>query len=704
MFHTVNLEMSLKPFYQTDEASIREVCRQVFAQWNPLLKGRKVISIMLWTADGSEILDYDGNMDTPFAWCCYLGTANRELLKPEECRDISLHDKKQYYRADPPEMTYGILKRIVTILKEEGKRAFPSAKIRVGETFDIGPEFAESDFKYRRHQEVCSGSTLDSFGFVDATALLHGDSRAYAAYPNGIPEGTPFATFFGKQSNVFLKDMGFDYLWLSNGLGFSANPWEQTGKIYDGKKFHGERLAATKKQVFDFWRLFRAECPELPIEVRGTNNSVGIDYATDGVPLYDIYQGGFGITPPPNSPWAALNGDFGIELMGHMTRICNLPGDDFMFRFYIHDPWWANTPWHDRYNDSPHDIYLPMAVSRIDETGRVRSAEMLNLLSIDNSFGGMPDDCVNETVPHLLKAEKDVADAPAPLVWVYPMREYTTSESEEVLREMYLGDNYIRSAISAGLPLNCVVSTDNFLKTDLSVYRKSILISPVPENEAVVDKLAWMAAQGQPVIYYGTKIRGERLPGLVDSQGSPDAIREKLAQYGYDIRFSYAPGGEKAPVMTVAAKDHGLLLTAYNTCMATDTHLRFPLGAPILTGTDAQIREGRSVYRFSKCDHKECRVFVEQAGGVVTLKALHPNSSLFRRKLLIAGLSDATVWVLPEDSSGLQAWFATTTAKPSVTPVYDESWQRVEHPVYGTCYRAEHVTGSRLILFPFPEK
>jgi hypothetical protein len=190
----------------------------------------------------------------------------------------------------------------------------------------------------------------------------------------------------------------------------------------------------------------------------------------------------------------------------------------------------------------------------------------------------------------------------------------------------------------------------------------------------------------------------------VDSQGSPDAIREKLAQYGYDIRFSYTPGGEKAPVMTIAAKDHGLLLTAYNTCMATDTHLRFPLGAPILTGTDAQIREGRSVYRFSKCDHKECRVFVEQEGGVVTLKALHPNSSLFRRKLLIAGLSDATVWVLPENSSGLQAWFATTTAKPSVTPVYDESWQRVEHPVYGTCYRAEHVTGSRLILFPFPEK
>ena len=703
MFHTVNLEMSIKPFWQKDEESIRRVCQQVFTQWRPLVKDRKTVSVMLWTADGSEMLDYAGDLSDTFEWCCYLGTANRALLAPGESRDISLHEKKQFYREDPPEMTYGDLKRIVTILKEEGKKTFPETVIRVGETFDLGPEFAVSDFKYKRHPEVCSGSTLDSFGFLDATAILKGDTRKYAAYPEGIPEGTGFATFFGKQAKVFLEDMGFDYLWLSNGMGFSANPWVQTGKIYDGERFHPERLTATRKQVFDFWRLFRTECPELPVEVRGTNHSVGIDYATDGVPLYDIYNAGFGITPPPNSPWAALNGDFGIELMGHMTRICELPGNDFMFRFYIHDPWWANTPWHDRYNDSPHDIYLPMAVSRIDESGAVRSAEMLNLLSIDNSFGGMPDDCVNETVPHLLKAEKDVADAPAPLVWVYPMREYSTTDREEVLREMYLGDNYIRCAISAGLPLNCVVSTDIFLKTQPSLYRKSILISPVPENEAVADRLARMAAQGQPVIYYGTKQRGCKLPGLVDSEGSPEIIREKLSQFDYDIRFSYAPGGEKAPVMTVAAKDHGLLLTAYNTCMATDTHLRFPLGAPILTGTDAQILNGHSVYRFSKCDHKECRVFVEQAGGVVTLKALHPNSSLFRRKLLIAGLEDATVWVLPEDSSGLQARFATTTVKPSDTPIYDEAWKRVEHPVYGVCYRAENVTGSRLILFPFPE-
>ena len=84
--------------------------------------------------------------------------------------------------------------------------------------------------------------------------------------------------------------------------------------------------------------------------------------------------------PPPNSPWAAIDDNFGLELMGHMTRICDLPGDKFLFRYYVHDPWWINSPWYDRYGGKPHDIYLPMAVSRIDAEGNARSAELLNIL------------------------------------------------------------------------------------------------------------------------------------------------------------------------------------------------------------------------------------------------------------------------------------------------------------------------------------
>ena len=256
MYRAITLELSLKPFKKTDSVYIRGVCDNIFAQWRPLLKGREEISFLLWTGDGSEILDYDGDENGEFEWGCYIGTANLPMGTDEDDPALSLHEKKRYYTDDPPKMTYGILKKIVGILKDEGKKRFPCAKIRIGGIFDIGPEFAVSDFKYKRHTEICSGTAIDQHRFVDSTALLHADRRAYAAYPDGIPEGLPFATFFGLQTKAFFADMGFDYIWLSNGLGFSADPWKQTGKIFDGERFYPEKLKNTSEKVFSFWKLF----------------------------------------------------------------------------------------------------------------------------------------------------------------------------------------------------------------------------------------------------------------------------------------------------------------------------------------------------------------------------------------------------------------------------------------------------------------
>ena len=98
MFQNVTLEISLKPFKETNLPYIRNICRHIFQQWHPLLKGRKSISIMLWVGDGSELLDYDGNMDAPFEWCRFLGTANLPLLDAEEPLETSLHKRKQAQR------------------------------------------------------------------------------------------------------------------------------------------------------------------------------------------------------------------------------------------------------------------------------------------------------------------------------------------------------------------------------------------------------------------------------------------------------------------------------------------------------------------------------------------------------------------------------------------------------------------------------
>lgn len=704
MFENITFEMSLKPFKKTSDEYIRTVCKNIFRSWFPLIKNRKTVSVLLWVGDGSELLDYAGDLDTEFEWAYYLGTANNPELSGDEPEYTGLHSRKQKYIPDPPQMTYAILKRIISILKEEGKIACPGADIRVGEIFDIGPEFAASAFKYSRHTEIINrDSNVDTHGFIDSTATLLPDDRAYAAYPDGIPAGTSFALFLGRQAQVFLTDMDFDYIWLSNGLGFSADPWKTTGKLFDGEKFYPETLPSLRDKVFDFWTDFRKGCPHFPVETRGTNNSVGIDYASDGIPLYDIYNAGFGITPPPNSPWAALNDNFGLEIMGHMTRCAELPGKGFMFRYYIHDPWWVNSPWYDRYNAEPMDIYMPMAVTRINENGDVETASMLNVLTIDNSYGDMPDACVNEPLPHILKAEKDVSDEAAPLIWVYPLREFTTAHGEDALREMLTGDTYISNAINFGLPLNCVVSSDNFLKTDRSVYERSVLVSPVQPEDTAAEKLYALAESGIKVIIYGTndalkKVKDTENIITVDTSSDPATLLTALAKTGYEIKFACGHEYIKPTAMTVIRHDNGLFFSTYNCDTTVETRLKFPLGAPILLGCDTCLSDdGFACYRFGRSEHRECRIFVKQSGGFISAKEEAPVNNVYKRRFVVTGFNDATVYYFPE-RQGIAKAKVSTILKGDTTPEFDPCFKFESDPVLGDYYVANHLTGDRAFL------
>lgn len=705
MFKSVTLEMSLKPFKQTDDEYIRNVCEKVYEQWFPYLKNRKNISVMMWTSDGSEILDYTGDLEQSFEWCYYLGTANKQMvgeLPPETC----LHERKQYYIENPPVMTYRILKKIIATLKEEGKKRFPNAQIQVGETFDIGPEFAISDFKYNRHKESCRGSGCDSLGFVDPTTLLHEDDYPYAAFPDGITEGTPVGTLLGAQTNIFLKDMGFDYIWLSNGMGFSYEPWRPQGPIFDGEKFYPEKLKDTKEKVFLFWKLFREACPEYPIRTRGTNFSVGMDYATDGVPLHDIYTADFNITPPPNSPWAALNDDVGIEVLGHLTRNCNLPGQEYMFRYYIHDIWWMNSPWYDRYEGNPYDIYIPLSLSRINEEGKVHTPELFHILSVDNSKGDFPDLCAYETIPHFLKAEKDMPDTPGPLVLVYPMREYTTTHEEKMLREMYYGDVFLKTAINNGFPLTTVVSTDLFMKHSAEIYKSSVLVVPAAfKNEQVERLLKEYARLGIKIIVYGTREALEAVTYAcekVETTGTVEQILKALGKFGYYINFEKEDENSPLPTMTYHRCNNATMINVYSRDTTVETRIKFPLGAPVINGYDTKLVKGYATYRFPRSVHGECRVFVKQDEGIVRAREMAPANRKYRRKIKVTGLRDATVSFFAE-SYCAACTIAAKLQGNDDTPIPQKGWRIVNSAEHGVYLYGENVTGDITFCMPCAE-
>lgn len=507
-FNDIHLEMSLKPFKVNNRDSIDQVCRNVFIQWAPLLRHADTISVMLWTADGSEILNYTGDDNQQLEWSQYVGNPNTDHEVNSGPEELSLHQRAYDYIPTPPQYTYGDLKYIVSALKKQGEQ-LTGKVVRIGETFDPGPEFAKSEFKYKKHPEICMGNTMGAKTFVCCYATLNEDKEHYAGYPSGIPEGTPFGTFLGKQSQHFLTDMGFDFLWFSNGLGFGMETWGSTGAIFDGKQFHPEKLNDTKEKIIDFWTKFRAECPDFRIETRGTNISVGADLAKDGVDLKAIYNGGFNLLPPPNSPWAALDGNFGLELAGYMSRISELPDDRYLFRYYTHDPWWANSPWLDRYGREAHDIYLPMAVTRIDADGNVKLPTHLTFLTIDDSYGNMPEQVPSEVIPHILQGRRTSPDQPGLIVWVYPFDEYHdwAYKQPERIEEIYYGDWFIQQAINDGFPMNTVVSSGNFTKLmeeGKNTFDESILVSIVPDAGSEMEKqLMKFVENGGKLFVYG---------------------------------------------------------------------------------------------------------------------------------------------------------------------------------------------------------
>lgn len=525
--NNLTLEVSLKPFYGLDDEATRAVCAGALAQWGAIIRHAEQVSIMLWASDGSEILEYNGDLDAPMEWARFIGNGNARL-HPKIAADPEgkcLHSRAYLYCEDAVPITYRRLAGVAGAWREAiaaiGK---PS---RIGLTFDPGGEFAPSDFKYNRHREICLADTLGKASFVCCYGTLNADSHAYAGFPHGIPQDTSVGTFLGRQFQMLARDTGFDFIWFSNGFGFGMETWMTAGPLFDGEKFSPEKAPETRDRILKFWRDFRKECPHLGIETRGTNLGTGTDLASDATPLRELYEGGFDFVPPPNSPWAALNGDFGIEMAGYMGRIAELPpGQGARFRFYLHDPWWLNSPWLDRYERQPHDIYLPLAIGRIDSSGRTEGPQTMNLLTIDDSYGKMPEAVPNESTPHLLRAWNERADAPGPIVWLYPFDESHDAMFGEFPRpeRLFHNDWCVREMLNDGLPVNTVISTRAF--SSLGDRKKEVLggrvlLSPTPlQADGEKQLLEWAEAGGDLLLY-----------GPLDSA---PALRERLGLIASD--------------------------------------------------------------------------------------------------------------------------------------------------------------------------
>ena len=522
LFRRGTLEFGPKVLFQKDDAFLDGLFTELFRSYRQLLKHCDAVSLIFWLGDGTDILQFNGDPDQPISWARWQGFAHPYGNPPR---------LPVLYTDHPIELTYGDIRRVIAAARRAcadvlGK---PLSFIL---PFDPGSEFTEAPFRYERHPEILlKNATGSVIRCIDAISRLHADPTRFAGYPDGLPEGTPFGEFLGRQARAYFADIGADGLWFSNSFGFGRSPYASggTGQFFDGKQFLPDGNRAVRDEIIAFWEVFRRECPDLPVLCRGTDFTVGMNIVNHASAYRALYDGNrFGIVPPPNTPWPALNRNHGLALTGFLTQNAPFPEPCLPLRFYTTDQWFCNDPWFDRWDRSPHDIYLTASLCKFGTDGALCAFDRVHVMGVDGSWGEMPSEVADEVVPHLKRAAALRPDAPPPLVWVYPFDEYD---------EMVFGDNpapdipfggdlSIIGALNHAFPLAGVVTTTNLaaalgkvrspksevedsknssLFTLHSSLREAILVTPAPLPGSEAERLLLgHLADGGSLLCYGT--------------------------------------------------------------------------------------------------------------------------------------------------------------------------------------------------------
>jgi hypothetical protein len=504
----LTLEVSLKPFFDLDDAGIARTCGRIWGNWLRLIDRADAVAVLLWIGSGDEILTWSGDDDDRVPAAQSIGFNN---LRCPGAYDPAVehytYNAARPYANPLPDLRYRHVRQIIAALKATGEAAC-GKRPSIGATIDPGPEFADSPWRYEIHPEVLQTKREGlpyPMHFLTHEAALHADARPYAGLPDGIPEGMTLGTLIGRQFEAARRRLGFDFLWLSNGLGYSHHPWIVLGDLFDGRRFHPDRAADALRRANRFWQDLRAET-DAPVDVRGTNFTVGMDLATDGCSHADIVRIGRLERPPCNPPWGSRA--LGLEMAAYLSRLARTPGVRLPMRFYLNDPWFASTPWYDYYGQNPFDIYVPMAASRVSDDGGADAPTDLSLLTIDTSEGDLPEDEAGEVTPHLLAALDARPDAPGPVVWVYPFDEYDAllKERPRGLDRAFAGDWAVARAIDAGLPLSTVCDTGRFARLQAAGrLADAVYVAPVPDQDGPLARaLAGHVRGGGSVMLYGS--------------------------------------------------------------------------------------------------------------------------------------------------------------------------------------------------------
>lgn len=193
------------------------------------------VTVVFCTGNGDHVLSYRGvgHVSDAFDWArynCYAGESvghhahNLDWLarvREGGERSFNPYSAGPMFILSEQLMDYAVLGGIYRAFRAEA--AARDVRLTLLEYLEPGPEFCRSEWKTHLHPEAARG-TADAggniaTGVIDVTAALHGDSRTYAAYPDGIPEGLLTGDFVARQTAAFVRDFELDGVFLGNQFG-----------------------------------------------------------------------------------------------------------------------------------------------------------------------------------------------------------------------------------------------------------------------------------------------------------------------------------------------------------------------------------------------------------------------------------------------------------------------------------------------------
>ena len=126
-------------------------------------------------------------------------------------------------------------------------------------------------------------------------------------------------------------------------------------------------------------------------------------------------------------------------------------------------------------------------------------------------------------------------------------------------------------------------------------------------------------------------------------------LRYGLNAFGIKYSIEKKDPGIKSPVSTISRSNNAFIFSGYCPNTTVEHHFRFPQGAPLLLGYDTEIVDGSSTYTLPTAWNRECRVFVDQPGGIVSFTELHSGQNGVSKRYRVRGLQNATVRIYAED-------------------------------------------------------